>query len=140
MTNLNDNHNDKGKRFNEFLERASLGLVGVCVLIIVGMLTVPLPMDAKLSLAIRCAAVALPIFFAIYMAKDAAAKLVGIKHPKAAQGLRVVFYLGVVGLGLLGASIVCIVGHFSPGFALLVFFLLLASGELSRRLSKIEVD
>jgi hypothetical protein len=96
-------------------------------------------LDFFLTWAIRLAAVALPIFFAIYLAKDEVTRLLRMKNPKAAERVMLVGYLGIAGLFLLGAAIVCIVAHFSIGLALGVTFLLLASGELSRWLRKTKI-
>ncbi|WP_175949400.1 hypothetical protein [Burkholderia vietnamiensis] len=139
MADSNGDHSNKVKDFNVFLEMASLGLAGVCLLIIVGVLTVQLPLNPMLTWAIRFASVALPLFFAIYMAKDEASRLLQIEHPMAIQRLTILGYVGVAGLFLLGGAIVCIVAHYSAGLALVVLFMLLGSGELSRWLAKTKI-
>lgn len=139
MVTQTDNETSAENKASDFLDRASLGLSGVSMLIIVGMLTVTIPLDFFLTWAIRFAAVALPIFFAIYLAKDEVTRLLRMENPKAAERVKLVGYLGIAGLFLLGAAIVSIVAHFSAGLALGVTFLLLLSGELGRWLRKTKI-
>jgi hypothetical protein len=67
----------RAQRFENLIDRYALGAAGVCLAIVLQLLTIQKPLALPLMVAFWCASLAMPIFIGIHLARS---EVAGLRH------------------------------------------------------------
>lgn len=117
-----DNRKALTTTIGPLIDRHSLGSAGVCALIIVGLVSVPSPLDFPLRASLWCACLSLPVFLAMYVSKN---EIIALRDAIEKKGDEA-FYLALIAfcfaLFLLSASFAFMAVHHDPVLGVVTLF------------------